>query len=304
MEHVILVKFPYTLPDGKGGEILKELSLQVLGGLVPIKPITDALQMNWEMQRAKLVAKTAKGLPAWEVHKQKCKAVEGKEREQHCLRLETLQRYLDGMRPTRSKIPGTVQHFQKELVDTIITRLSASSLEPTQQEGEDETPSVINVDHPLTTSDHVRKALGGVLHPDDLKWFFETKHQLVLGMNTPDMVSITGEVVPGKPFWMTVNHLDSADALEQVTNFLVKGKGRIISPRDVYTPGDDVKHVEPRRIIAEVQPGVPVTFGAAIPKEKVNIVVVPEREIAAPWSQQERKLHDTTSIQLPTASYQ
>ena len=140
------LEFSYVVGGQQRG-----LSVVLVGSLVVLKPIVEAMGLTWEKQREQLAKSADMAL-----HRV---TYPGAKLATSALEFSHLAAWLKGIKAGRAKSPELVRHFQDHLVPTIAAKsinLKAEAAK-SQRELEQKKAAVITVDRPLDGVDRFRR---------------------------------------------------------------------------------------------------------------------------------------------------
>lgn len=280
MEIELTIRFTYVETTA-GQQHAAELLLPVVKGVMPLKPVSDALRLKWEDQRAKVKTRIADAVPGWEVF-QEIVTTKGGAQKQLCVHTDTLQLFLDSINPKRSKDPELLMHFRRNLVPAILHRLGGGEEVP---EPEVATSNVIYIDRELEAADKARKVLAHTMCPDDVAWAYDQGH-VILGTDRGEIVTMGGKRKRVE-ILQQFNDLHNPATVQQMADFVVNHKASLINSRQLYLRGKiplAVRQV-PSTLTVKVdgELGEALKATAAIPTDKLKFEKTAAKVLTAPW---------------------
>lgn len=280
MEIELTIRFTYVETTA-GQQHAAELLLPVVKGVMPLKPVSDALRLKWEDQRAKVKTRIADAVPGWEVF-QELVTTKGGAQKQLCVHTDTLQLFLDSINPKRSKDPELLQHFRRNLVPAILHRLGGGEEVP---EPEVATSNVIYIDRELEAADKARKVLAHTMCPDDVAWAYDQGH-VILGTDRGEIVTMGGKRKRVE-ILQQFNDLHNPATVQQLSDFVVNHKASLINSRQLYLRGKiplAIRQVPPTLTVkVDGELGEALKATAAIPTDKLKFEKTAAKVLTAPW---------------------
>ena len=280
MEIELTIRFTYV-ETAAGQQRAAELLLPVVKGVMPLKPVSDALRLKWEDQRAKVKTRIADAVPGWEVF-QELVTTKGGAQKQLCVHTDTLQLFLDSINPKRSKDPELLQHFRRNLVPAILHRLGGGEQVP---EPEVATSNVIYIDRELEAADKARKVLAHTMCPDDVAWAYDQGH-VILGTDRGEIVTMGGKRKRVE-ILQQFTDLHNPATVQQLSDFVVNHKASLINSRQLYLRGKIP--LATRQVSAALTvkvdgaTGNPLTTSSIIPADKLRFEKTAAKVLTAPW---------------------
>lgn len=279
MEIELTIRFTYVETTA-GQQHAAELLLPVVRGVMPLKPVSDALRLKWEDQRAKVKTRIADAVPGWEVF-QELVTTKGGAQKQLCVHTDTLQLFLDSINPKRSKDPELLLHFRKNLVPAILHRLGGGEV----PEPEVATSNVIYIDRELEAADKARKVLAHTMCPDDVAWAYAQGH-VILGTDRGEIVTMGGKRKRVE-ILQQFNDLHNPATVQQLSDFVVNHKASLINSRQLYLRGKiplAIRQVPPTLTVkVDGELGEALKATAAIPADKLKFEKTAAKVLTAPW---------------------
>lgn len=279
MEIELTIRFTYVETTA-GQQYAAELLLPVVRGVMPLKPVSDALRLKWEDQRAKVKTRIADAVPGWEVF-QELVTTKGGAQKQLCVHTDTLQLFLDSINPKRSKDPELLLHFRKNLVPAILHRLGGGEV----PEPEVATSNVIYIDRELEAADKARKVLAHTMCPDDVAWAYDQGH-VILGTDRGEIVTMGGKRKRVE-ILQQFNDLHNPATVQQLSDFVVNHKASLINSRQLYLRGKiplAIRQVPPTLTVkVDGELGEALKATAAIPTDKLKFEKTAAKVLTAPW---------------------
>lgn len=279
MEIELTIRFTYV-ETAAGQQHAAELLLPVVRGVMPLKPVSDALRLKWEDQRAKVKTRIADAVPGWEVF-QELVTTKGGAQKQLCVHTDTLQLFLDSINPKRSKDPELLLHFRKNLVPAILHRLGGGEV----PEPEVATSNVIYIDRELEAADKARKVLAHTMCPDDVAWAYDQGH-VILGTDRGEIVTMGGKRKRVE-ILQQFNDLHNPATVQQLSDFVVNHKASLINSRQLYLRGKiplAIRQVPPTLTVkVDGELGEALKATAAIPTDKLKFEKTAAKVLTAPW---------------------
>lgn len=279
MEIELTIRFTYVETTA-GQQHAAELLLPVVRGVMPLKPVSDALRLKWEDQRAKVKTRIADAVPGWEVF-QELVTTKGGAQKQLCVHTDTLQLFLDSINPKRSKDPELLLHFRKNLVPAILHRLGGGEV----PEPEVATSNVIYIDRELEAADKARKVLAHTMCPDDVAWAYDQGH-VILGTDRGEIVTMGGKRKRVE-ILQQFNDLHNPATVQQLSDFVVNHKASLINSRQLYLRGKiplAIRQVPPTLTVkVDGELGEALKATAAIPADKLKFEKTAAKVLTAPW---------------------
>lgn len=279
MEIELTIRFTYVETTA-GQQHAAELLLPVVRGVMPLKPVSDALRLKWEDQRAKVKTRIADAVPGWEVF-QELVTTKGGAQKQLCVHTDTLQLFLDSINPKRSKDPELLLHFRKNLVPAILHRLGGGEV----PEPEVATSNVIYIDRELEAADKARKVLAHTMCPDDVAWAYDQGH-VILGTDRGEIVTMGGKRKRVE-ILQQFNDLHNPATVQQLSDFVVNHKASLINSRQLYLRGKiplAIRQVPPTLTVkVDGELGEALKATAAIPTDKLKFEKTAAKVLTAPW---------------------
>ena len=280
MEIELTIRFTYV-ETVAGQQHAAELALPVVKGVMPLKPVSDALRLKWEDQRAKVKTRVADCVPGWEVFHELV-TTRGGAQKQLCVHTDTLQLFLNSINPKRSKDPEQLLHFQQNLVPTILHRLSGGDELP---EPEVATSNVIYIDRELDAADKARKILAHTMCPDDVAWASGQGH-VIYGMDRGEIVTMGGgrkRVEILRQF----NDLHNPATVQELADFVVNHKASLINSRQLYLRGKIplATRQVPASLEVKIDGAADVALNTttAIPTNRLKFEKTAAKVVTAPW---------------------
>lgn len=279
MEIELTIRFTYVETTA-GQQHAAELLLPMVRGVMPLKPVSDALRLKWEDQRAKVKTRIADAVPGWEVF-QELVTTKGGAQKQLCVHIDTLQLFLDSINPKRSKDPELLLHFRKNLVPAILHRLGGGEV----PEPEVATSNVIYIDRELEAADKARKVLAHTMCPDDVAWAYDQGH-VILGTDRGEIVTMGGKRKRVE-ILQQFNDLHNPATVQQLSDFVVNHKASLINSRQLYLRGKiplAIRQVPPTLTVkVDGELGEALKATAAIPTDKLKFEKTAAKVLTAPW---------------------
>lgn len=279
MEIELTIRFTYVETTA-GQQHAAELLLPMVRGVMPLKPVSDALRLKWEDQRAKVKTRIADAVPGWEVF-QELVTTKGGAQKQLCVHTDTLQLFLDSINPKRSKDPELLLHFRKNLVPAILHRLGGGEV----PEPEVASSNVIYIDRELEAADKARKVLAHTMCPDDVAWAYDQGH-VILGTDRGEIVTMGGKRKRVE-ILQQFNDLHNPATVQQLSDFVVNHKASLINSRQLYLRGKiplAIRQVPPTLTVkVDGELGEALKATAAIPTDKLKFEKTAAKVLTAPW---------------------